>query len=84
MSGLLSDFTHLYHESQKKRLNRPFLNAAMAACAMVSISEGEVEFCDRIRLDQILTPLDRLKIFAKRYQVLQCSIKVMGAFSIWI
>jgi tellurite resistance protein TerB len=63
MSGLLSDFTHLYHESQKKRLNRPFLKAAMAACAMVSISEGEVEFCDRIRLDQILTTLDRLKIF---------------------
>jgi len=63
MSSLLSDITHLFHESQEKRLNRPFLKAAMAACAMVSISEGEVQFCDRIRLDQILTTLDRLKIF---------------------
>ena len=63
MSGLLSNFTHLFHESQKKRQNRPFLRAAMAACAMVSISEGEVNFCDRVRLDQILTTLDKLKIF---------------------
>ena len=63
MAGLLRDFTFLFHESQKKRQNRPFLKAAMAACAMVSISEGKVEFCDRIRLDQILTTLDRLNIF---------------------
>jgi tellurite resistance protein TerB len=63
MSGLFSDFTHLFHESQEKRHNRPFLRAAMAACAMVSISEGEVHFCDRIRLDQILNTLKKLKIF---------------------
>ena len=63
MSGLFSNFTHLFHESQKKRQNRPFLRAAMAACAMVSISEGKVHFCDRIRLDQILSTLNKLKIF---------------------
>ena len=63
MSGLLNNFTNLFNESQKKRQNRPFLKAAMAACAMVSISEGKVNFCDRIRLDQILNTLDRLKIF---------------------
>ena len=63
MSGLLNNFTHLFNESQKKKQNRPFLNAAMAACAMVSMSEGEVRFCDRIRLDQILSTLERLKIF---------------------
>jgi len=63
MSGLLNNFTHLFNESQKKKQNRPFLNAAMAACAMISMSEGEVRFCDRIRLDQILSALERLKIF---------------------
>ena len=63
MSGLLNNFTHLFNESQKKRQNQPFLKAAMAACAMVSMSEGEVRFCDRIRLDQILSTLERLKIF---------------------
>ena len=63
MSGLLNNFTHLFNESQKKQQNRPFLKAAMAACAMVSMSEGEVHFCDRIRLDQILSTLERLKIF---------------------
>ncbi|WP_428355782.1 tellurite resistance TerB family protein [Methyloprofundus sp.] len=35
----------------------------MAACAMVSMAEGEVEFCERIRLDQILITLEKLKIF---------------------
>ena len=63
MSGLFSNFTQLFHESQEKSQNRPFLRAAMAACAMVSISEGEVHFCDRIRLDQILNTLKKLKIF---------------------
>ena len=63
MSGLLNNFTHLFNESQKKRQNRPFLEAAMAACAMVSMSEGKVHFCDRIRLDQILSTLEKLKIF---------------------
>ena len=63
MSGLLENFTNLFNESQEKRHNRPFLKAAMAACAMVSISKGQVDLCDRVVLDQILTTLDRLKIF---------------------
>ena len=63
MSGLLKNFTNLFNESQEKRQNRPFLKAAMAACAMVSVSKGQVDFCDRVLLDQILTTLDRLKIF---------------------
>ena len=39
------------------------LEAAMAACAMVSASEGQVSFADRIRVDQIMDTLTRLKVF---------------------
>lgn len=63
MPALLENFTEMFHESQEKRQNRPFLKASMAACALVSMSGGKVDFCDRIRLDQILSTLDRLKIF---------------------
>ena len=63
MPALLENFTEMFHESQEKRQNRPFLKAAMAACALVSMSGGKVDFCDRIRLDQILSTLDRLKMF---------------------
>ena len=60
---MLENFTELFHEGQVKRQNRPFLKAAMAACALVSMSGGKVHFCDRIRLDQVLSTLDRLKSF---------------------
>lgn len=52
-----------FKERRQLAQNRSFLKAAMAACAMVSISEGQVNFCDRITLDQILTTLDQLKTF---------------------
>ena len=35
----------------------------MAACAMVSAAEGQLSFTDRIRIDQILETLTRLKVF---------------------
>ncbi|HED16796.1 MAG TPA: hypothetical protein ENI64_08305 [Gammaproteobacteria bacterium] len=63
MSGILSRFTSLYHASSEKRHNRPFLEAAMAACAIVSASEGEVTFSERIRVDQIMETLEKLKVF---------------------
>jgi tellurite resistance protein TerB len=47
----------------EQRHNRPFLKAAMAACAMVSFADGEVHLCDRVRLDQIMETLEELKIF---------------------
>ena len=59
MTGIIDELAALF----KKKRNEPFLRAAMAACAMVSMSDGHVYFCDRIRLDQIMTTLDKLKIF---------------------
>ena len=63
MSGIISQFISQYHASSEKRHNRPFLEAAMAACATVAASEGEVTFSERIRVDQIMETLEKFKIF---------------------
>jgi len=63
MSAILDNLLHLFQARPEKEQNRPFLEAAMAACAMVSASEGEVSFADRIRVDQIMETLTRLKVF---------------------
>ena len=63
MPGILDNLMHIFQTRSEKEQNRPFLEAAMAACAMVSASEGEVSFADRIRVDQIMETLTRLKVF---------------------
>lgn len=63
MSGILDNLRRLFQARSEKEQNRPFLEAAMAACAMVSASEGEVSFADRIRVDQIMETLTHLKAF---------------------
>jgi len=63
MSGMLDNLTRFFQGRSEKEQNRPFLEAAMAACAMVSASEGQVSFADRIRVDQIMETLTRLKVF---------------------
>jgi len=63
MTGILDDLKHFFQGRSEKEHNRPFLEAAMAACAMVSASEGQVSFADRIRVDQIMETLTKLKVF---------------------
>ena len=63
MSGMLANLKRFFQDRSEKEQNRPFLEAAMAACAMVSAAEGEVSFADRIRIDQIMETLSRLKVF---------------------
>ena len=63
MSGIIDNLISMLHLHSEKQHNRPFLEAAMAACAMVSASEGEVTFGDRIRVDKIMETLSRLKVF---------------------
>jgi tellurite resistance protein len=63
MSGILDNLKSFFQTRTVKEQNRPFLEAAMAACAMVSASEGEVSFADRIRVDQIMETLTQLKVF---------------------
>ena len=63
MSGFFYDLIKQFNNNREKRHNKPFLNAAMAACVMVSMSEGEVNLCDRIKLDKIISTLDKLSFF---------------------
>ena len=47
----------------ERRRQRPFLEAAMASCALVAIADGVVTLSERSRVDQILERLDELRFF---------------------
>lgn len=63
MAGFLHNLLEDYHAVMERHRNRRFLNAAMAACALAACASGEVTFSQRIRIDQILDTLERLKVF---------------------
>lgn len=63
MSGFLQGLTTLYRKEIERHHNRPFLEAAMAACALVATARGHITFAHRTRIDQILETLDALKVF---------------------
>ena len=55
MPGILDNLKTFFQNRNEKEQNRPFLEATMAACAMVSVSEGQVSFADRIRTSKDLS-----------------------------
>jgi tellurite resistance protein len=61
--GVLSTLIRDYQTQLLRHRNRPFLEATMAACALVASADGEVSFGERIRVDQILAALDALNIY---------------------
>ncbi|MGR9106659.1 MAG: TerB family tellurite resistance protein [Gammaproteobacteria bacterium] len=63
MAGFLEVLSEIFREQVDRHRNWPFLNAAMAACALVATANGRVSFCQRMRLDQVLATLDRLRGF---------------------
>jgi len=63
MSGFLTNLMILYQAQVRRHRNRPFLRAAMAACALVSVASGAVSLRKRVRLDQLLETLDVLQVF---------------------
>ena len=63
MTGLLSRMKESIQGQAARHKNRPFLEATMAASALVAIADGTVSFSERARVDQILEGLDALKIF---------------------
>lgn len=50
-------------ETKERSQNRPFLEAAMAACAHVAMADGAVSIGERWRVDDIMEHLDQLKVF---------------------
>lgn len=61
--GFLSTLTDKFQEELDRHRNRPFLRATMAACALVAAADGEVSLAERVRLDQILETLEKLRVF---------------------
>ncbi len=63
MGGVIATLSGLVLERIERQRNRPFLEAVMAACAIVATTDGRVTFAEDVRVDQILDRLDRLKAF---------------------
>ncbi len=61
--GFLSTLTDSFREQLERRRNRPFLRATMAACALVAAADGRVSLGERVRVDQVLDTLERLRVF---------------------
>ncbi len=47
----------------ERHKNRPFMEATMAASALVSIADGVVSFSERNRVDQVIENLTQLRVF---------------------
>jgi len=63
MPWFLDTLSRVYREQLERYHNRHFLNAAMAACAVVAMADGTVSFRQRIRVDQVMETLDALKVY---------------------
>lgn len=63
MSELISSLRQLLQEQLERRRQRGFLEAAMAACALVAAADGRVSLGERSRVDLILESLEGLSLF---------------------
>ncbi len=61
--SLLARFTDPLMSKAERVRNRPFLEATMAASALVSCGEQGVSFAKRSALDRVLANVDALKVF---------------------
>ncbi len=63
MTQILSNITDLLNIQIVQHRNKPFLKAAMAACALVAIANGKVSLYQRMKIDQIMETHERLTMF---------------------
>ncbi|MBT5180349.1 MAG: tellurite resistance TerB family protein, partial [Rhodospirillaceae bacterium] len=63
MAGFLSALKKSYATQMQRHQNKAFLNATMAACALVATADGRVTFSETVRVDQIVETLEQLRAF---------------------
>jgi tellurite resistance protein TerB len=63
MAGFLAALKETYSTQMERHHNKAFLNATMAACALVATADGHVTFSETVRVDQIVETLEQLKAF---------------------
>ena len=63
MASILERLKGSIHTQTEKHRNRPFLEATMAAAALVACADGTVSLSERVRIDQILERLDQLRVY---------------------
>jgi len=61
--GLWENLRDAIESAAARHRNRPFLEAAMAACAYIALSDGYVSIGERGRIDDILEQLESLRVF---------------------
>ena len=60
MAGFLRSLLDDYQAQMERHRNRPFLEAAMAACALSACAGGEITFSQRIRVEELTGLLDAM------------------------
>ena len=63
MSSLLDELMGVLRGEFARLRNRPFLDAAMAASALVATADGVVSFAERTRLDGVIERVRQLEVF---------------------
>ena len=58
---MLQELKNRLSERRSRRNNRTFLEATMAACALVAMADKKVTFSESSKIDQILESLDQLR-----------------------
>lgn len=61
--SILGQLREALRAQSARTRHRPFMEATMAACALVAVADGEVSFSERVRLDQMLDSLEELQAF---------------------
>lgn len=60
---MLSELIGELRSGLDRMRHKPFLEASMAAAALVAVADGTVSLSERSRLDEILESLDLLKLY---------------------
>jgi len=63
VTTLMKRLGERYRDALERHRELPFLKATMSAAALVAMADGHVSFAQRVRTDQVLETLDKLKVF---------------------